>query len=358
MGNANPKLAKLGVNLDQPIGKEQFLKLWSNYSEKTGEYQNKMTYVSAHKFLKDFAAAAGVTYHEYLAEAVISNCDVLHSGYLTLDQFENLFYHSAHRSNLVLTHSVIKTAPKEDSKRVFKQDLVPLDATLQSDGEFSICFPSISTSAYQYDVDRAATVATQVIKEFLLSHTNQQLRLYLVDITDSPTLAAFRKKREEEIDDPRYIIKQANLTLLRDHGIQSWYLVNASNPSFHGQGSGTNRAIHMASNSNSFNLEKETRRIYSKTAKTAKAYPVTLPAGSPLRDYQGVKTVIHVVGPNMSPKRPRYLGNDYARGDKLLRRAYRSIFKTFYKLTELQPKDPESESSSIEFDKKGFFNLE
>jgi O-acetyl-ADP-ribose deacetylase (regulator of RNase III) len=225
----------------------------------------------------------------------------------------------------------------EEVKRIFKQNMKSLGDDQKEEGKYSLCFPSISTSVYKYDINRAAKVTTRVIKEFFNKYPDIDVRLYLVDIQESATLETFKKQRDsEELTDPRYIIQRANITLLRDYGIPSCYIVNASNPSFHGRGSGTNRAIHTAASSGVYNLEKETRKLYSKNAKTAKAYPVDLRDGSPLKDFQGVKTVIHVVGPNMSPKRPRYLEQNYEFGDKLLKRAYESILSTFLKLTKLE----------------------
>jgi len=236
----------------------------------------------------------------------------------------------------------------DEGKRIFKQNLKPLNDPQRDEGRYCLCFPSISTQAYQFDITRAAKVATKVIKEFLSRYENlPQIKLYLVDIKESETLKKFREyKALEEINDPRYSIQPANITLLRDYGIQSWYLVNASNPSFHGRGSGTNRAIHTAASTGDFSLEKETRKLYSKNAKTAKAYPVELKDGSPLKDFQGVKTVIHVVGPNMSPKRPRYLADNYELGEKLLRRTYESILRSFLRLTGLTDEIEKSVSES------------
>jgi len=147
----------------------------------------------------------------------------------------------------------------------------PLDNKQQEIGKYSICLPSISTAAYQFDIERAAKVATKVIKEFLESRPNADIQIYLVDIRESTTLDAFRKFKEEEIDDPRYVIQPANLTLLRDYRIPSRYIVNASNPSFHGTGSGTNKAIHDAANFPQFNLEKETRKLYSKKSENCES---------------------------------------------------------------------------------------
>jgi len=259
-----------------------------------------------------------------------------------------LVFYSAQAADMKFTDTWLKR--DDEGKRIFKQNLKPLNDPQRDEGRYCLCFASISTQAYQFDITRAAKVATKVIKEFLSRYENlPQIKLYLVDIKESETLKKFREyKALEEINDPRYSILPANITLLRDYGIQSWYLVNASNPSFHGRGSGTNRAIHTAASTGDFSLEKETRKLYSKNALTAKAYPVELRDGSPLKDYQGVKTVIHVVGPNMSPKRPRYLADDYVIGEKLLKKTYESIFRTFLRQSGLDVEIDNSSSASEE----------
>jgi O-acetyl-ADP-ribose deacetylase (regulator of RNase III) len=342
MGNV-PKIQKLGINPGTQLGNTEFIKLWENYMDG----KETMSYNASHKFLKEFAQMAGVTYVERLAEVIIFICDKEKNGMLTKEQFEWLVFYSAQATDMKFTDTWLKR--DDEVKRIFKQNLKLLNDTQKEEGRYCLCFPSISTHAYQFDVTRAAKVATKVIKEFLTRYDSPQIKLYLVDIKESETLKKFREyKALEEINDPRYSILPANITLLRDYGIQSWYLVNASNPSFHGRGSGTNRAIHTAASAGDFSLEKETRKLYSKNAKTAKAYPVDLRDGSPLKDFQGVKTVIHVVGPNMSPKRPRYLADNYEIGEKLLKRTYESIFRSFMKQTGLDVEIDNSSSASEE----------
>ena len=47
------------------------------------------------------------------------------------------------------------------------------------------------------------------------------------------------------------------------------------------------------------------------TAACGKAYPVELPSSNSLRRTQGVRYVIHVLGPNMNPNKPECLNDDF-----------------------------------------------
>jgi len=129
---------------------------------------------------------------------------------------------------------------------------------------------------------------------------------------------------------PRFEMRVANLVKLKDANMPCWYIVNASNPNFKSGGSGTNKAIYRACKGENTNLEKLTHKLYKPPAEVAKAYPVDLQAGCPLRDEQDVRTVIHVVGPNMSSKRANSLKGDYEKGEFLLRRAYEDVLCVFY----------------------------
>jgi len=118
----------------------------------------------------------------------------------------------------------------------------------------------------------------------------------------------------------------------------SWYIVNASNPKFSEGGSGTNRAIHESCrNIYTPSLQTLTRKRYGDSAELSTPYPVLLPQGCPLREYQNVRYVIHVVGPNMNPKKPHYLGEDgLNKGKEELRKSYWNTLLCFWKLTGLK----------------------
>jgi len=207
----------------------------------------------------------------------------------------------------------------------------------ENEGRYSICFCSISTAAYKFDLDQASTVACDVFKNFLQQHPKAAINIYLVDYTNSKTIELFTKKKP---DDNRMQVRVANLVKLKDLQIPCWYIVNASNPKFSEGGSGTNEAIHEACRSiYTPSLQTLSRRKYSENADLSTAYPVNLPVGCPLREGQNVRTVIHVVGPNMNPKRPNYLGEDYIKGKEELRKCYTNVLKCFWEATGLGLED-------------------
>jgi len=86
-------------------------------------------------------------------------------------------------------------------------------------------------------------------------------------------------------------------------------------------------------------LQTLSRKEYGDNAELSKAYPVGLPVGCPLRETQNVRFVVHVVGPNMNPKRPFYLGEDekgYAKGKEELRKCYFDVLNKFWEKTGLK----------------------
>jgi len=200
-------------------------------------------------------------------------------------------------------------------------------------GKYSLCFPSISTSAFKFNLELASTIACEVIGKFLEKNLDRRIKLYLVDIQESETLEAFRRKKPQ---DDRFEVKVGNLTNLDP---PCWFIVNASNASFESGGSGTNAAIHKAcSGTHAPTLKKLTVNLFGSSADVAVSYPVDLPLGCPLRDTYNVHTVIHVVGPNMCPKRANCLDGDYHKGAALLRNAYESILDVFVKKSGLDKK--------------------
>jgi len=197
---------------------------------------------------------------------------------------------------------------------------------------FAIAFPSISTTAYQFNIEIAAQIACGVIKKFLANYTDERIRLYLVDKTEnSETLQIFKEESQKVIpkEESRFALVCADLTLLKTSQLPCHYIVNASNPYFNEGGSGTNQAIHDACNSDKTSLRKITKKRYKiQEAETGIAYPIDLPADSPLRLNEEVHTVIHVVGPNMNPTRPRCL-KTYEEAGPLLQKCYEEILEKF-----------------------------
>lgn len=79
-----------------------------------------------------------------------------------------------------------------------------------------------------------------------------------------------------------------------------------------------------------------------------KAITVPLPSTSPLFSKEGVTHVIHVLGPNMNPKRPNCLKDDYTSGCNVLREAYSSLFENFVSIVRVH--DQSSDSSYVKSD--------
>jgi O-acetyl-ADP-ribose deacetylase (regulator of RNase III) len=69
----------------------------------------------------------------------------------------------------------------------------------KNDGSLTLAFPSISTSTFEFDVNKAAQMGCQAVSDFLRSHPDPQLRLILVDKTNSETLQAFRKVKKAKL---------------------------------------------------------------------------------------------------------------------------------------------------------------
>jgi len=222
-------------------------------------------------------------------------------------------------------------------KQVRAETVVTLSDPLEEEGRYTLTFPSISTAAFKFDAKIASEVACDVISTFLEKHQDPRIKLYLVDIKDSETLGFFRVRAQSIMArDERFKIKVGNLTCLKEEGFPSWYIVNASNAKFSEGGSGTNEAIHKACMGNfAPSLKQLTLQHHKAPADVAIEYPVDIPEGCPLRDIQNVHTVIHVVGPNMCPKRPNCLFDDYVHGRELLKKCYENVLNCFYTKTGL-----------------------
>ena len=97
------------------------------------------------------------------------------------------------------------------------------------------------------------------------------------------------------------------------------------------RGSGLNKAVHAAAGGPA-TLEALTRAVHPPCGVAGSAYPVSLPAGNPLREGEGVHAILHVVGPNMNADRPQCLHDDYAAGCKQLADTYAALFRAFHAL--------------------------
>lgn len=162
------------------------------------------------------------------------------------------------------------------------------DSSKELKNQYTIAFPSISTSTFQFDEEKAVDIACQEINSFLNTHKETSLKLYLVDISKSSVVQKFQQKMKQIINDSRFSILIADITsLYSKHSIIADCIVNAANSTLSDKGSGINKAIHDAVGSE---LRSKTKQMYPSRAKVGTVYPVTLESSS-FRKKEKVKHV-------------------------------------------------------------------
>lgn len=212
----------------------------------------------------------------------------------------------------------------------------------RSDGTRRLLFPSISTSVFKFDVNRAAQVAAIAIATFLSkhpAHRSPNIEISLIDYSptgaETETTRAFAKAwMTIGAPDPRFNYALGDVQNPHARG-RCFAVVNAANNRLAGGAStsGFNRAVHLAAGAKE--LEAASRAAHGPSldahggAVVGRAYPVRIGWPSKLKSESGVEYVVHVVGPNMNPARPDCLFGDYDAGCKLLRTCYDNILNWF-----------------------------
>ncbi|PRP87894.1 putative aprataxin [Planoprotostelium fungivorum] len=253
-------------------------------------------------------------------------------------------YRKSKEHNQQFSHSLEEEHSEEEQKETAINDRGGDDemGEKEEEGHKRIAFPSISTSNYGFDIDRAAKAAVRVITDFLETYNDPDLRLVLVDIQESDTLSAFRK--HYTLKDKRFVVQACDITKMKSVAkLRCRYIVNAANPGYSSGGHGANRAIHAACESRD-PQGKLIEHLFVATKKRAKsgsagdALLVELPLETPMRKKEGVEFVIHCVGPNMNDNKPNSLRGDYVKGTRLLTKCYASILSHFALSLGLKPK--------------------
>ncbi|MCO5551935.1 hypothetical protein L7F22_005442 [Adiantum nelumboides] len=196
------------------------------------------------------------------------------------------------------------------------------------EGFRTLAFPSISTSDFQFDHERAADIIVEVAEDFLLKFKQFHLRLLFVDLKeDSDMLVRVRQKaRVHGLKSEEFMAIAGDITKLHSScKLNCSFIANATNWRLKRGGGGVNAAIFKAAGEG---LEIETKKR-AKTLNPGSALVIPLPLTSPLHATEGVTHVIHVLGPNMNPQRPNCLQGDYVEGSKLLRDAYTCMFRAW-----------------------------
>ncbi|XP_062095061.1 transcription factor bHLH140 isoform X2 [Humulus lupulus] len=208
------------------------------------------------------------------------------------------------------------------------------DVSVSLDDAPTLAFPSISTSDFQFNHEKASAIIVEKVEEFLDRIGNA--RLVLVDLTHRSKILSLVKEKasKRNIDSNKFFTFVGDITRLYSQGgLRCNVIANAANWRLKPGGGGVNAAIFSAAGPA---LEVATKE-QTNSLLPGNALVVSLPSNSPLFGQEGVTHVIHVLGPNMNPQRPNCLKNDYATGCKILRDAYTSLFEGFASIVRKLP---------------------
>ncbi|XP_020529579.1 transcription factor bHLH140 isoform X2 [Amborella trichopoda] len=212
-------------------------------------------------------------------------------------------------------------------------EFASMDFVTQNDAFYTLVFPSISTSDFQFNKEKASGIIVEEVSKFL--DWAENVRLVLVDLTKTSTILSMVESKavEKGIDPKKFFTFVGDITrLCTDGGLQCNVIANAANWRLRPGGGGVNAAIFSAAGKEFEIATKES----ATSLNPGEAIAVPLPHNSPLYKREGMTYVIHVLGPNMNPQRPNYLNNDYVEGCRVLCKTYSSLFKCFASLIKTQ----------------------
>ncbi|KAJ3210438.1 hypothetical protein HDU67_005324 [Dinochytrium kinnereticum] len=240
----------------------------------------------------------------------------------------------------------------DDLSPLFSQDILPnspsMDVVEESTESAShsapkipprISFPSIATREGGMDVVKAASVACEVIKDFLSKCDHPEMELVLVD-GDEEVLEAF----QGNISDSRFKTLCSNSVsrLKTEHNIESSTVVVETNWRLKPEATSFSRDLHNRAGPM---LLEELKNSVKKPPKVASVCPVKIPSELNLLTEEGIQHIIYVVGPNMNRMRPDPIV-DEAKALGSLRECYQAVFQTFSELvgigTPLEPSKPKT----------------
>ncbi|RDX69924.1 Transcription factor bHLH140, partial [Mucuna pruriens] len=199
----------------------------------------------------------------------------------------------------------------------------------------TLAFPSISTSDFQFNHEKASDIIVEKVAEF--SNKFRNARLVLVDLSHKSKILSLVKAKlvGKNIDNQKFFTHVGDITHLYSRGgLRCNVIANAANWRLKPGGGGPE-------------LESATKEKV-KSLWPGNAAVVPLPSSSPLFTREGVTHVIHVLGPNMNPQRPNCLNNDYNKGCKILQDAYTSLFEGFASIVRNQPRQPVGKNENLE----------
>ncbi|GMY25543.1 transcription factor bHLH140 [Fagus crenata] len=214
----------------------------------------------------------------------------------------------------------------------------------------TLAFPSISTSDFQFNLERASDIIVEKVEEYVNKLGNA--RLVLVDLSHRSKILSLVKTKaaQKNIDSNKFFTFVGDITqLYSEGGLRCNVIANAANWRLKPGGGGVNAAIFNAAGPA---LEVATKE-QAISLHPGKAVVVPLPSTSPLFSRQKVTHVIHVLGPNMNQQRPNCLNNDYIKGCQILGDAYTSLFEGFASIIRTQGKLAQGSNENLESNPSG-----
>ncbi|KAL1549110.1 transcription factor bHLH140 [Salvia divinorum] len=182
------------------------------------------------------------------------------------------------------------------------------------------------TADFQFDLEKASDIIVEQVEEYI--GRIGEAKLVMVDLSHGSKILSLVKTKaaKKNIDSNKFSTFVGDITQLRScGGLSCNVIANPTNWEIKPGGGGVNAAVFKAAG---FVLEVATKERAEKLA-AGECVVVPLPSSSPWFGAEGVTHVIHVLGPNMNPKRPNCLKDDYTKGCKILREAYSSLFEGF-----------------------------
>ncbi|KAI9327241.1 hypothetical protein DFJ73DRAFT_800944 [Zopfochytrium polystomum] len=193
-------------------------------------------------------------------------------------------------------------------------------------GMVRLAFPSIATREGMVPLQSAAACLGKAVQEFFSSVVGEEsIRVVLAD--SDPAVIEVFESEPLLAREPRFLaVKCENIVKIKQvHGIDCPYIACETNWRRKPESTASCRQVYEAGGSEL--ADRLAAEYAGTTAKMGEAFGLEVSASSPLFA-AGIRHVIHVVGPNMNPKRPDPI-KDESRAVDVLGVGYRAMFRLF-----------------------------
>ncbi|EGC39492.1 hypothetical protein DICPUDRAFT_26757 [Dictyostelium purpureum] len=193
--------------------------------------------------------------------------------------------------------------------------------------ERSLAFPFISTTTFEYDIEKATEIAAKAISEYLSFHEQDgdDIKLKMMvekSVYSDQLIENFKKLFNNKWDKRFEIVKINNSNSLEQFNCNCKLFASETN--WRLKKTPQNKVLYDEMLDGQF--EKETKNRFPNPGKIGKVYPIPISnSNCILKKEYGVETVVLVLGPNMSEKKPDQF-KDYKEASPILLESYHSLF--------------------------------